>query len=201
MARLKRKVHRSAELFHAGTVLTSLYVVRSGTFKTLTTSHIGRSKITAFYLPGDLLGLDAIAGGAYAFDCIALEESEVCVLPLARLEQFASSVPDLLEEFVRVLSAELTRDRQLLTLLGCMDAEHRVARFLLSLASRYARLGYSNDALLLHMSRDDIAGYLGLASETVSRVMSNLYRRGVLTIHQRHVEVNDSAQLASAGAW
>ena len=130
-----------AQLFSAGDPLNSLYVVRSGTFKTVTISHEGRPKITGFYLPGDLMGLEGIGDNVHAFDAIALEDSEVCVLPIAQLEAMASAIPDLLKEFVRLLSIEITRDHRLTTLLGCMDAEQRVARFLLTLAERYHRLG------------------------------------------------------------
>jgi CRP/FNR family transcriptional regulator len=201
MARLKRRILRSAQLFRAGDALTSVYVVRSGTFKTVTVSHEGRPKITGFYLPGDVMGLEGIGDRTYAFDAIALENSEACVVPLAQLENLASIVPELLKEFVRVLSVEITRDHRLTTLLGCMDAEQRVARFLLSLAERYHRLGYAGDALLLHMTRDDIASYLGLSSETVSRIISRLRRRGVLTVDQRRIGFVDSDRLSRSADW
>ena len=86
-------------------------------------------------------------------------------------------------------------------LVGCMDAEQRVSRFLLSLAQRYHRLGYASDALLLHMTRDDIGSYLGLSSETVSRVLSRLQAKGMLAIHQRHIQFTDPARLVEESAW
>lgn len=201
MARLKRRLHRGERLFRAGNAAASLYVVCSGTFKTVTVSHEGRSKTTGFHLPGDYLGLDAIAQGVYACDGMALEESAVCVLPVNSLLSLASAAPDLLRELVRVLSAEITRDHRLLALLASMDAEQRVARFLLGLAERYHRLGYSKDALLLHMTREDIASYLGLSSETVSRIISRLRRRGVVTVRHRHIGLDDSGRLTKAADW
>jgi CRP/FNR family transcriptional regulator len=178
-----------------------LYVVRSGTFKTVTLSHDGRPKIAGFYLPGDLIGLDGIGGSVYPFDSIALEESEVCVVPLDQLQMLAGSAPELLKGLVRVLSAEITRDHRIMTLLGCMDAEQRVARFLVSLAERYHQLGYASDVLLLHMTRDDIASYLGLSSETVSRVISRLQRRGLVDVHQRHIGFTDCGRLQRLAEW
>ena len=201
MARLRRKIRRSARLFCAGEPLTSLYVVRSGTFKTVTISHEGRPKITGFYLPGDLMGLEGIGENVHAFDAIALENSEVCVLPIAQLESLASQFPGLLKEFVRALSVEITRDHRLTMLLGYMDAEQRVARFLLSLAERYHRLGYASNALLLHMTRDEIASYLGLSSETVSRIISRLQRRGLLTVDQRRIGLPDATRLSKLADW
>jgi CRP/FNR family transcriptional regulator len=122
------------------------------------------------------------------------------VLPIHQLETMACAVPALERQFIRTLSAALSRDHRLL-LFGCMDAEHRVARLLLGLAERYHQLGYSGDALLLHMTRDDIASYLCLSSETVSRVISRLQRKGLLTVHQRHIEFSDAKRLDDAGAW
>jgi len=201
VARLKRRIRHAASLFCAGDALSAVYVVRSGTFKTVTVSREGQPKITGFYLPGDALGLDAINSGFYAFDAIALEDSEVCVLPIQQLEAMASAVPALQKQFIRALSAEIARDRGLMLLLGCMDAEQRVARLLLSLAERYHRLGYAGDALFLHMTRDEIASYLGLSSETVSRVISRLRRKGLLTVHQRHIGFTDSGRLSETSAW
>jgi len=185
----------------SGSALTSLYVVRNGTFKAVTVSQDGGVKINGFYLPGDLLGLDGIGRGAYAFDSIALEDSEVCVLPLDQLESMAGKYPDLLRAFVRALSLEITREQSLTTWLGRLDAEQRVARFLLRLCERYQKLGYAKDALLLHMSRDDIGSYLALSTETVSRVISRLSRRGLLTVEQRHIGVPDFSRLTQAAAW
>ena len=200
IARLKRKISQSGALFCCGDPISAIYVVRSGTFKTVSVSREGHSKITGFYLPGDVLGLHAIAEGKYVFDAIALEDGEVCVLPIQQLESMACAVPALERQFIRALSRAISRDHRLL-LFGCMDAEHRVAKLLLGLAERYHQLGYSGDALLLHMTRDDIASYLCLSSETVSRVMSRLQRKGLVIVHQRHIEFTDPRRLAEASAW
>jgi CRP/FNR family transcriptional regulator, anaerobic regulatory protein len=200
MARLKRKLRRSARVFCAGDALSAVYVVRSGTFKAVAVSKEGHQKITGFYLPGDLLGLDAIAEGVYCTDAIALEDSELCVLPAQQLEAVARTLPALQRDLVRALSAEIGRHRSLLVQPG-MDAEQRVAALLLNLAERYHRLGYARDALLLHVTREEIASYLCLSPETVSRVLSRLHRKGVLAVRQRHIGFPDRAQLAAAAAW
>ena len=123
------------------------------------------------------------------------------LLPLDQLESMAGKYPDLLRAFVRALSLEITRDQSLSTWLGRLDAEQRVARFLLRLCERYQKLGYAKDALLLHMSRDDIGSYLALSTETVSRVISRLSRRGLPTVEQRHIGVPDFSRLTQAAAW
>jgi CRP/FNR family transcriptional regulator len=200
IARLRRKIQAGAPLFSRGSPLSAIYVVRAGTFKTFAVSRQGQSKITGFHLPGDILGLHALNARKYLFDAVALEESEVCVLPIERLEQMMDTTPALWREFVHVLSETISHDRRLL-LMGCMDAEQRVSRLLLSLADRYQRLGYARQDLFLHMTRDDIASYLSLSSETVSRVISRLRRKGVIAVDQRHIAFTDAEQLATSASW
>jgi CRP/FNR family transcriptional regulator, anaerobic regulatory protein len=196
IARLKRKIQRAASLFRAGDPLVSVYVVRSGTFKTVTVCRCGKQKITGFYLSGDMIGLDAFNDCMHPYDAIALEDSEVCVIPVHHLERMASAVPALQKQLIRALSCDISRDHGLMQLLGCMDAEQRVARLLLNLVQRYHRLGYARDELLLHMTRDEIASYLDLSSETVSRVLSRLQLKGLLAVHQRHIQFTDPDRLA-----
>jgi len=200
IARLKRTIRRSAALFRAGDPLVAIYIVRSGTFKTMSTCDCGKQGITGFYLPGDIIGLDAFNDSVHPYDAIALEESEVCVILIQQLQRMASAVPVLQKQIVRALSREVSRAQTLLLTMGCMDAEQRVAQLLLSLAERYHRLGYAGDALLLHMTRDEIANHLGLSSETVSRVISRMRRKGLLTVHQRHIGFTDPARLIAASA-
>jgi CRP/FNR family transcriptional regulator len=200
LARLKRRIHGGALLFSAGSPLSAVYIVRSGTFKTLAVSREGQSKITGFHLPGDILGLHALSAREYLFDAVALEESEVCVLPIERLEHMLDTVPGLQRAFVRALSDAISRDKRLL-LMGCMDAEQRVSRLLVSLADRYQRLGYAREDLFLHMTRDDIASYLSLSSETVSRVISRLRRKGLIAVDQRHIAFTDAERLATKATW
>jgi CRP/FNR family transcriptional regulator len=200
IARLKRKIRRSAALFRAGDPIAAVHVVRSGTFKTAAVCDCGKQDVTGFYLPGDIMGLDALDESVRRCDAVALEDSEVCVIAVKELERLASAVPALQKALVRALSREVARAQGLLLMMGCMDAEQRVARFLLDLAERYHRLGYAGDALLLHMTRDEIADHLGLSSETVSRVISRLQRKGLLAVHQRHIDFTDPARLIATSA-
>jgi CRP/FNR family transcriptional regulator len=152
--------------------------------------------VTAFYLPGDMMGLDALNDSMHRRDAFALEDSVVCVIVMSQLERLASAIPALQKQLLRAVSREVSRAHDLLLMMGCMDAESRVAQLLLSLAERYHRLGYAGDAVLLHMTRDEIANHLGLSSETFSRVMSRMQRKGLLTVQQRHIGFTDLAQLS-----
>jgi CRP/FNR family transcriptional regulator, anaerobic regulatory protein len=191
----KRRIARGQLLFHAGDKLEFLYAVHSGGFKTVGSSRHGCEKITGFHLPGELLGLEAISRQQHGYDAIALEDSEVCVLPFAQLEAAALRIPALQRQLFRVLSSDISRDQGLMLMLGGMRAEQRLAAFLLSLSRRYAQLGYDRARFVLRMTREEIGNYLGLSTETISRLFSHLVREGLVAVQQREVELKDSGAL------
>jgi CRP/FNR family transcriptional regulator len=198
----KRRVARGASLYRAGDAFQAVYAVRSGAFKTTGVSSNGVEKITGFHLPGEVMGLDAINNDEHNYDAIALEDSEVCVIPFAELTDLARELPELQQELFRLLSRDISRDHGLMLLLGSMSAEQRLAAFLLSLSGRYKRLGYSADCFILRMTREEIGNYLGLTLETVSRMMSRFQRDGLIVTQQRELTFKDSGRLKDiVGQW
>lgn len=198
----KRKVVRGASVYLSGDRFQSLYAVRSGAFKTVGVSRHGDEKVTGFHLPGELLGLEAISNGIHSYNAIALEDSEVCIIPFAQLEQLANAIPVLQHHLLRLVSSDISRDQGLMLLLGSMTAEQRLAAFLLSLSRRHQRLGYSASRFVLRMTREEIGNYLGLTLETVSRIMSRFQREGLIGVRQRDVELKNPESLREmVGHW
>ena len=195
LTRLKRKIVRGSTLYRTGDGFAALYAVRSGSFKSVGISRSGTEKVTGLHLPGEIMGLEAISSRQHGYDAIALEDSEVCVIPFAQLSQLALRLPELQAQLLRIVSGDISRDRGLMLLLGSMDAEQRIAAFLLSLSKRYQRLGYSSTRFGLRMTRDEIGSYLGLTLETVSRVISRMQKAGSIGAHQREIEVKDMQAL------
>ena len=195
IAATKRRVARGQPLYHIGDAFEYLYVVRSGAFKTVGVSRHGDEKITGFHLAGELLGLDAISAGRYAYGAVALEDSEVCAMPFAALEKLSLTVPALQRQLFRALSGDISRDQGLMLLLGSMTAEQRIAAFLLSLSRRYQRLGFASNRFVLRMTREEIGNYLGLTLETVSRLLSRFQRAGLIAVRQREIELRKAEQL------
>jgi len=191
----RRKVRRGENLFRRGESFASIYAVRSGFFKTTVSSEDGRDQVTGFQMTGELLGLDGIGDATHSCDAVALEDSQVCVIPFGRLEELAQEFTGLQREFHRVMSREIVRDHGVMLLLSGMTAEERVAAFLLNLASRLQARGFSPSAFVLRMTRAEIGAYLGLKLETVSRAFSKLHEDGVLDVHQREVRIVDPAAL------
>jgi CRP/FNR family transcriptional regulator len=199
---VKRRVARGAALFRCGDPFEAIYAVRSGAFKSVGVSNKGEEKITGFYLSGEVLGLDAISSGVHHFNGVALEDSEVCVIPFAKLQELALRFPELQNYLFRLISGDISRDQGLLLLLGSMTAEQRLAAFLLSLSRRYKRMGYSADRFNLRMTREDIGNYLGLTLETVSRFLSRFQREGLIASHQREIELrNANGLMEIVGCW
>lgn len=187
----RKRVHSGEHLFRAADPFDSLYVIRTGIFKIYALTKSGRIQVTAFPMAGDLAGLDSIGSRTYAQNLVALEVGEVCVVPYARLQELIGLLPMLQHQINRIMSREIVREQKLMTLLGTMEGEAKVAEFLLSLANRLAARGYSSTEFNLRMSRSEIGSYLGLTLETVSRIVSKLQRRGLIRTKGREVGIID----------
>lgn len=187
----RRRLKRGAFLHHAGAKLTSLYAIRSGSVKTRLTCEDGREQIAGFSFPQELIGVEAINGARHPCDVVALEDTTVCGMSFGTFELLNRDIPALQHHFNAAMSREITGYQHHMLLLGCMRAEERVALFLLNLSGRFAARGYSVTKFLLPMSRADIANYLGLQSETVSRVFSSLCRCRLLEVDGKLMEIRD----------
>ena len=169
--------------------------MRSGSVRTLVLTSDGSEQTTGFYLPGEIVGLDGIAGGSHAVTAIALERTTVCRLPLGNMSELFDTVPGLAQEMLRLAGEAIACDQRRFLLLGQMTAEARVASFLLDFGERLNRRGLSALRFCMPMSRHELANYLGLAVETVSRLFSRLREQGVLEVDRREIEILDSAAL------
>jgi CRP/FNR family transcriptional regulator, anaerobic regulatory protein len=191
----RRKVARNETLFRAGDRSDAVFAVRTGFFKTFARSKLGEEQVTGFQMAGELIGLSGLDTGVHAVDAVALEDSQVCMIPLADLEALEREVPALQARFHRMMSHEIAIGHEAMLQLGSMHAEERVAAFLLNLMYRLAARGFSATSLLLRMSREEIGSYLGLTAETVSRTLSGFQASGLLVVRQRLIEVTDASGL------
>ena len=195
MVTTRRSVARGDTLFRAGDAFQSLYAVRTGFFKTCVSSEDGRDQVTGFQMAGELLGLDGISNDRHSCDAVALEDSQVCVIPYDQLEDLSREFTDLQHQFHKIMSREIVRDHGVMLLLGSMRAEERLAAFLLNLTQRLQARGFSASSLILRMTREEIGSYLGLKLETVSRTFSKFQEDGLLEVKQRHIRIIDQPGL------
>ena len=187
--RQSRRLKKGEYLFRVAEPFTSLYAIRTGFFKTTVASQDGRDQVTGFFMSGELLGMDGICSRMHSCDVVALEDSEVCELPFARMEELGQSIPSIQTHFFRLMSREIVRDQGVMLLLGNMRAEERLAAFLLNLSNRLYSRGFAANDFILRMSREEIGSYLGLKLETVSRTLSKFHHEGLILVEHKHIQI------------
>ena len=188
----RRKVKRGEGLYRAGDPFSAIYAVRTGFFKSDVILEDGRDQVTGFHMPGEIMGMDGIGTDSHSCNAIALEDSDVCVIPFSRLEELANEVRGLQRQFHKVMSREIVRDQGVMMLLGSMRAEERLAAFLLNLSQRFVARGYSPSEFHLRMTRDEIGSFLGLKLETVSRLFSKFQEDGLIAVQQKHIRIRNT---------
>lgn len=191
----RTRVARGEALYRAGDVFSSLFAIRLGHFKTVYAESALNRQIMGFPMSGEILGMEGISASRHKCSAIALEDSEVCEIPYARLESLLTEMPSLQMHFHRMLSREIHREHEIMLLLGSMSAEQRVAAFLINLARRYEARGFSSSNFLLRMTREEIGNYLGLTIESVSRVFSRFKKNGWIEGSPRDVKILDRKAL------
>jgi CRP/FNR family transcriptional regulator, anaerobic regulatory protein len=187
---VRRCKHTAGQgIYHAGQPFQAIYLVHAGSYKTCELADDGREQVTGFRMRGDLIGVESIGLKTYSSDVIALEDSEALELPYPAVLRACLHMPELQSQITSALAAEIRCDRSWMLMLGTLAAERRVAAFLLDVAARYARLGYSAKHFILRMSRIDMASFLALKHETVSRALSHLHDLNFIDVQRREVRV------------
>ena len=191
----KRPIKSGEYLYQQEDPCHSLFAVRSGSFRSFIANADGGEQTIGFYLPGELMGLDALQNGRFHCSVVALETATVCELALPQLNELCSKIPSLQAQLMRIVGTQIVSDHDKIVLLGNRTATEKMATFLLMLSQRYSALGYSSTEFFLTMPRHDIANFLGLTIETISRQLSTLSKRGIITVKQRGVQINNLALL------
>lgn len=178
--------HAGDEIFRSGTDFTAVYSVRAGVVKTLVRDDRGREQILGFHTPGELIGLNAVYEERYPCSAVAVDTVMLCQFSFPAIETLSARVPDLQHTLFRMMAKEIGTAQMGK---GDFSAEERFAAFLINWSERLAERGYSGRRFSLPMPRGDIANYLNLAAETVSRVIRRLIDEGIIGVDRRDVEV------------
>jgi len=190
---VSKTLHGGDYLFRKGDPMRSIYAVRSGTFKSYVVNRDGEEQVIGFHLPGELVGLDAIHPDYHQCNVVALDTASACVLPFGQLTDLAGNIPGLQRQIMRLMSKEISA---MVPMAGDHSAEERMATFLQDLAKRLGERGYSATDIHLAMSRRDIANYLRLATETVSRVLKKFQKNGWIEVDRRELRIVDHHAIA-----
>ncbi|KAA3624981.1 MAG: fumarate/nitrate reduction transcriptional regulator Fnr [Proteobacteria bacterium] len=183
-------IPKGGALYRSGEPSHALYAIKSGALKSIVTTEDGEEQIVGFHMPGELVGFDGVES-VHNCTVVSLERSSVCELPLKDLEFLSQKISSLHREVCTVMRREISQEQSMLLLLARRTAESRLASFLVSLSRRLGSRGFSQTDFNLVMSRHDIANYLGLAAETVSRLISKFQEAGILSVNRRRVVIRD----------
>lgn len=180
-----RRVDAGRQVISEGDEAVSVFNVASGSVKLYKLLADGRCQITGFLLPGDFCGI--ATDGTYAYSAEALEPSEICSMSRSKLDAVFRRHPELERRLLAIVSHELSVAQDQMLLLGRKTATERLAAFLLRQSARSERIGWPADPVQLPMSRADIADYLGLTIETVSRTFTKLKDEGTIRLPTKTV--------------
>ena len=190
------EVHRSRGqvLFSQDDPADSVFVVTRGHIRISRLLADGRRQITGFLYPGDFLGM--AYGLEYAYTAEALDDVVLCRFPREQLEALFRELPHLEMRLFEIASNELIAAQNQMVLLGQKTATEKVSSFLLQNVQRCENKGQNGSELHLPMSRVDIADYVGLTGETISRVLHELAAKGVIEIPTApHIIVKERKKL------
>jgi CRP/FNR family transcriptional regulator len=190
----KKSLHKGDYLYRQGDKFRGILALKSGTAKLVLTDSGGNEFLAGYLLPGELLGFDALADDRHHYSALALEPLEYCEMPADELDGLCRDVPTLLRELFRHASKTLTSETDRFVL-SQRTAEERVAGFLVDLSDRLSRRGFSGLDIKLSLTRQETGNYLGLALETVSRVLKNLEEMGLVTVQAKHIRIVDKDRL------
>lgn len=179
-------LHAGEHVFREGDPFEAIAAVRAGTVKTYVIDRDGREQVLGFHLPGEVIGLNAIDGDRYPCNAVALDTVMLCRFSFPRISMLAARLPGLQKHLFRLMSRDIGRAS---LLAGDYSADQRMAAFLVGLSRRLAARGFSPDRFQLTMARTDIANYLRLAPETVSRVFKRFQDEGLLQVERRDLEI------------
>lgn len=188
-------VKEGKTLIEAGEISEFLYLVISGTFRLVRHMADGRRQVTGFVFPGDFIGMSGNRENVHSAE--ALEPSLVCSFSHNYLDDASSRHPEIKDRLIARGDTDLLKAQDHIMLLGKQTAEERVVSFLTMLATKQKLSRGEERQLFLAMPRQDIADYLGLRLETLSRTLANLKKSGKLVaVSGRYVELSESFELA-----
>lgn len=179
-------------IFREGDRFEAIAAVRAGTVKTYVNDSEGREQVQGFFLPGEIIGLNAISSERYPCNAVALDPVMLCKFSFPGIAALATRLPGLQQQLFKLLSQDIGKAA---LLAGNYTADERMAAFLVSLSRRYHARGFSPRRFRLTMTRTDMANYLRLASESVSRGFRRLQDDGLVKVERREIELTDLARL------
>lgn len=189
------KIKKKDAIFRSNDEMDGIYAVKSGAIKSSIANEDGQEQVLEFHLPGDILGFDSFSTGLHTCDAVALEDTLLCKISVDVFDSLCERLPGLRKELRRQVGKEIAHNQRLLLSLGQQQTDERLANFLLQVSSHYQSRGFSNKEFVLPMSRQDLSNYLGMAVETLSRIISRMTDDSIIKVERRMVIIADMKKL------
>ncbi len=190
----QHNVSKGEVVCEAGKEFNYLYAVHEGAFKSVVALPGGEERVTGFYFSGEVIGAEGVSTGIYGRTVIALQDGQVCYLPEQAFSPKGAE-NNMIRQGLLVAMSHQVKNEQWTGLMAAHRAEQRVALFLYMVSKRLEFHGFPSSEFRLPMSRDDIASYLGLAVETVSRSFQKLKSAGLIQVSGRNVVLEEREAL------
>jgi len=188
------RVEGNQTIFSEGDAASNMFNVTAGSAKIYKLLPDGRRQITGFLFSGDFLGL--AVNDRYAYSAETVATTSICRFPRRKMDQLMDEFPKLQRRLFRLASNELAAAQDQMLLLGRKTAKEKIASFLVMLAQRAVRRGQRDNPVHVPMSRADIADYLGLTTETVSRTFTQLKSSGTIRLLEGgKVQITDTGKI------
>lgn len=194
VVKARKTLQRGDFIYREGDRFRGILAIKSGSAKLVANDAHGNEHILNILLPGELLGFDGLSSDHHGCAAIALETMTFCMLPADSMDQLFQTLPSLTRELFRHTGEKVLEDKNQLVL-GKRPAEERLAYFLISLSERLRRRGFSAAEFKLPLTRQEIGNHLGLALETVSRLLKKFQDDGVIGVQNRFITIRNPAAL------
>lgn len=188
-------LHKGDHLFRAGELFSSLYAVKAGVIKVYMLNDQGEEQILGFYLPGDVLGVDALSTKTHQYNAVSLDTSSVCSIPFDQLESLSLQIPALNHQVYCLMSKSVIDGRLHSEILSKRNADQRLAHFIWNLSQRYLSRGYVHTDFRFGVLHRDVATFLGLTPETVSRILAKFAQEEIVYWKRKEIKIIDMERL------
>jgi CRP/FNR family transcriptional regulator len=189
------KVKKKESLYHSMDKIDGIYAIKSGAIKTSISNEDGQEQVLEFHLPGDVLGFDAFNSGVHSCDAVALEDTLLCKIDIEDFHDLCNRLPGIRKEMMHQVGKEIAHNQSLLLSLGQQQTDERLATFLLEMSVHFQSRGFSGKEFVIPMPRQDLSNYLGMAVETLSRIISRMTDDGIIKFNRRLVLITDVEKL------
>lgn len=174
-----KQVRKKQIIYYEGDAISGIYLILSGRVKAVKLNEDGRELVTGMYGPDDYLGIQAmLSGDHYGETAEAVEDTTICLLPKETVKQLLDNYTDIGQKFIKVLSSNLIEKEEQLLQLAYHSVRKRMAEILVRLSKQQ---NLQNDSeVQIKISREDLASMAGMATETVSRTLSDFKDEGII---------------------